>query len=349
MRKYYLDNLRVFCILLLFPVHTAMVFNDFGESFYIHGQTINGLTIPLGFIMPWWMSLLFTISGISAAFALKKRSTKKFFVERVKKLLIPLLVGIVLIIPVQSYIADVFWNGYEGNYFVHYAVYFTKFTDLVGYDGGFTPAHLWFMLFLFIVSVAAIPLIVLYKKRNKQINGKKIKIWQLFPLFLVILVMTPVLDFAGGKSIGEAFALFVIGYFLLSLDEVQELLEKNWILLLCLFVGISFIYMAVDMSGLLWDIVNRIMKWFGILAFLGVWKKFFDKTNPIMQYLSKAAFPLYYFHQSILVVFSYLILKTTLNVSFQYISIMLGTFLFSILCYEICRRFKITQFLFGIK
>ena len=349
MRKYYIDNLRVFCILLLIPYHTAMIFNDFGEAFYIHGQIVEGLAVPMGFLTPWWMSLLFTISGISVAFALKRRSIKEFFMERVKKLLIPLLVGIMLIIPVQSYNADVFWNGYKGNYFAHYAVYFTKFTDLTGYDGGFTPGHLWFILFLFIVSVAAIPMIALFQKRNKPIDRKKIKVWQLFPLFLAILIMTPILDFAGGKSIGEAFTLFIIAFFLLSLDEVQELLEKNWILLLCLFAGISLIYMTVDMCGLVWDIANRIVKWFGILAFLGVWRKFFNKTNPIMQYLSKAAFPLYYFHQSILVVLAYFVLKTKLNVPFQYLSIMLGTFLFSILCYEICRRFKITKLLFGIK
>ena len=100
MRKYYIDNLRVFCILLLIPYHTAMIFNDFGEAFYIHGQIVEGLAVPMGFLTPWWMSLLFTISGISVAFALKRRSIKEFFMERVKKLLIPLLVGIMLIIPV---------------------------------------------------------------------------------------------------------------------------------------------------------------------------------------------------------------------------------------------------------
>lgn len=40
MRKNYIDNLRWLAILLLFPYHTAMIYNDFGENFYIRGPAI---------------------------------------------------------------------------------------------------------------------------------------------------------------------------------------------------------------------------------------------------------------------------------------------------------------------
>jgi len=35
----------------------------------------------------------------------------------------------------------VFHNGYTGNCFEQYILFFTKLTDLSGYNGGFTPAH----------------------------------------------------------------------------------------------------------------------------------------------------------------------------------------------------------------
>ena len=35
MRKHYIDNLRNITILLLFPVHTFMIWNDFGFGFYV--------------------------------------------------------------------------------------------------------------------------------------------------------------------------------------------------------------------------------------------------------------------------------------------------------------------------
>lgn len=352
MRKYYIDHLRVFCILLLFPYHTAMIFNAFGEAFYIHGKPVHALTLPLNLIWPWWMSLLFTIAGISAAYSLKKRSMKEFVLERVQKLLIPLLSGIILIIPVQSYIADVFWNQYEGSYFQHYKVFFTRFTDLTGYDGGFTPGHLWFVLFLLASSMVTIPLILIYNHLGKKIDGSKIKLGHIMPLFLVILIMTPILEFTGGKSVGEATACFAIGFFVLAFDEVQDLLERNWLLLAGCFLGIlcvHAIFVANGISGIVWDIEFRIVKWFGILAFLGSGKKFFNKTNRLMRYLSEANFPLYYFHQSILVMLGYLVLKRIDSVPLQAAVIIGGTFLLTILCYEICRRFKVACFLFGIK
>ena len=231
MRKYYIDNLRVFCILLLFPFHTAMIFNNWGEAFYIHG----GDSLPASFFMmcvyPWWMTLLFVIAGMSSYYALSHRSVKEFVKERVNKLLIPLLVGLVTIIPVQTYVADVFHNGYSGNFFEHYAVYFTRFTDLTGYDGGFTLGHLWS----------------------------------------------------------------------------------------------------------------------GILFLLGLAKSFFNKTNPLMSYLSTAAFPLYYFHQTILVVLGMLVLKYVDEMWIQYVIVCFGTLILSVLCYEICRRNHITAKIFGIK
>lgn len=51
------------------------------------------------------------------------------------KLGIPLLSGVALVIPVQSYISDVVHFGYKGNYFEHLIVFFTKWTDLTGGDG----------------------------------------------------------------------------------------------------------------------------------------------------------------------------------------------------------------------
>lgn len=351
MRKHFIDNLRIFCILLLFPYHTGMIFNNFGEAFYVHGQALDGFTLIAVLIYPWWIKLLFTIAGISTAYALKKRSIKEYAKERVNKLLIPVIVGIIAIIPVQSYIADVFHNHYSGGYFEHYKVFFTKFTDLTGYDGGFTPAHLWFMLFLFVVSMIMVPVMSYYNK-HKKIDGSKIGLKIILPLFFVILIMTPILDF-GGRSIGEALACFAIGYFILSLDEVQKLLSKKCLLLAGLFAVMLCVHGILFengiQSGLAWDIEYRIVLWSGIISLIGLAKRYFNKTNKVLKYLSQASFPIYYFHQSILVIAGFVILKLTDILFVQYIGIMISAFVGSIICYEICRRCKVTCALFGIK
>ena len=197
--------------MLLFPYHTCMIYNNWGEIFYITGVPYSLPSNFVSIVYPWWMTLLFTIAGISSFYAFKNRTIKEYTKERVEKLLIPLLVGLVFIIPIQSYIADIFHNGYTGGYFEHYKVFFTKFTYLTGQDEGFTPGHLWFMLYLFVISIIMLPIMNKYSKSSKKIDGSKVRMVHLLPMFIVILICTPILEI-GGKSIGYSLACFAIGF-----------------------------------------------------------------------------------------------------------------------------------------
>ncbi len=156
-RKYFIDNLRWMAILLLFPFHTAQIWSG-GEysGFYIWSHTNTVLYAFSTAVYPWYMTLLFTIAGISCRYALQKRSNRQFIVERTKKLLIPFFFGVLILVPIMTYIAEVFFYGYTGSYLNQYILFFTKKTDLTGYHGGFTPAHLWFLLYLYIISLMAL-------------------------------------------------------------------------------------------------------------------------------------------------------------------------------------------------
>jgi hypothetical protein len=329
-----------------------MIYNNWGEIFYITGVPYRLPSYFVSIVYPWWMNLLFTIAGISSFYAFKKRTIKEYTKERVEKLLIPLLAGLVFIIPIQSYVADVFHNGYSGGYFEHYKVFFTKFTYLTGQDGGFTPAHLWFMIYLFVISMLMLPFMNKYSKSSKKIDGSKVLMVHLLPMLIVILICTPILEI-GGKSIGESLACFATGFFLLSDEMVQERLQKNSFLLTILFIFVILVRIILQCndlgSGLIWDIEQRMVAWFGILAILGIGKKYLNKSNAVTRYFSKAAFPLYYFHQSVLVVLGYFVLKYVNIVWMQFSIIMIGSLIISIICYEVFRRFMISSFLFGIK
>lgn len=95
---------------------------------------------------------------------MEKRSSKEYIKERIKKLLITCISGVLLIVPIMTYFAEKFHNGYDGGYFNQYILFFTKKTDLSGFTGGFTPGHLWFLLCLFVISLIA--LIVVQLKKN---------------------------------------------------------------------------------------------------------------------------------------------------------------------------------------
>lgn len=352
MRKSYIDNIRILCILLLFPFHTCMIYNSWDELFYITSTPYKLPSLFVVGVYPWWMTLLFVLAGISSYYALQKRTIKEYAVERAHKLFIPLLVGLVLFIPIQSYVADVFYNGYSGGYLEHYKIFFTKFTYLTGQDGGFTVGHLWFMLYLFVISMIALPIMYYYGKSKKKIRTEKLTIPLLLPFFLIILFATLILDISG-KSVGEFLSCFLLGYFVLSQEDVQTRLEQNRIMLAILFV-VALVFRLVlfqfDMGfGLVWDIEQRMVTWFGILAILGLGKRYLDHANQLTSYFSKAAFPLYYFHQSILVIIGFFSLKYIHNVVVQFLVICFGSFVLSIACYEIFKRNKVTCYLFGIK
>ena len=102
-RKYYIDNLRWLCILLLVPFHVAMAWNCWGESNYIWFSNNKVLRSLITFISPWYMPLLFILAGISLFYSLKKRTIKQVIKERLLKLALPLIVGILTLIPIMTY------------------------------------------------------------------------------------------------------------------------------------------------------------------------------------------------------------------------------------------------------
>lgn len=93
MRRYDIDSLRVIAFALLIFYHVGMFFVPW--SFHIKNSVIyEGTVFPMLFLNQWRLALLFVISGMGTYYALTKRSAIQFAIERHKRLLIPLIVGI---------------------------------------------------------------------------------------------------------------------------------------------------------------------------------------------------------------------------------------------------------------
>ncbi len=170
MRKHYLDNIRIIIILFLIPYHTLMIWNNFGSKFYIWDGNNKILSSIIVLLSSWIMPVLFVIAGISSRYSLEKRDTKNFLKERIRKLLLPLISGLVLLIPFQTLYAHKFFFNYNGKIIDNFKYLFTHISDLNGYDGMFTLGHLWFLLYLFIITL--ITLIVIKKIASNNIESK---------------------------------------------------------------------------------------------------------------------------------------------------------------------------------
>ncbi len=77
------------------------------------------LAYVLSFIDRWHMPLLFLLAGASTFLALRKRTTREYLGERVKRLLVPFAFGVALLIPPQTFVGAGFNSGYADG-FIHY-------------------------------------------------------------------------------------------------------------------------------------------------------------------------------------------------------------------------------------
>lgn len=347
MRKHFIDNVRWIAVLFLLPYHTARIFDSI-HPFYIKGTMSKLATDFVLSCTPWFMPLLFVVAGISTQYALQKRSNKEYIKERFSKLLIPLISGLLLLIPIQTYFAERFHNAFVGTYWEQYILFFTRVNDLSGYSGGFTPGQLWFVFDLFVISLVVLPLVYFIKKKNISWRCSNLVI---MPLCIITIMLSYVLDI-GGKSLGEYFALFLLGYVVLAEEAVQEFMDKYRILL-SIFGGSLIIYTVVYQTSLNVGIVSRGMmiltSWICILAILGMGRHYLNFQNRCTKYLSASSFTCYLFHQSWIVLIGFYIMQCNLPAGVQYIIILIGGLLGSIFAYEICKRFKVLRFMFAIK
>ncbi len=354
MRRYGLDWLRIFVVFLLFPFHTARVFDSW-EPNYVKDATNAFSTWFVAGIGFWFMALLFVIAGFSTFHALQKRTVKEYIKERMLRLLVPLLFGIVLIVPVQGYFASLQHEGFTGGYIQFLAQYFTDFHDLSGYTGGFTPAHLWFILYLFVISLCLLPLLL--RLRAPKESGF-VKTWVLLLAF-VPMTAAEALPAIGGKNPFFFALLFMFGFLIARSSGVMEKVRRMRFWTLAAAIVLSPVYIVLA-SSLGWPdginllaggvaLLRNLCVWLTILALMGLADMYINKPSPALSYFNNASYPVYVLHQSVMMILAYYIVSTDLSPAAKFLAIMLGTLAACIAFYEAFRRFAPTRFILGIK
>lgn len=349
MRKHYIDNLRNLTILLLFPVHTFMIWNNFGSRFYIWLGENKILSTLIVLVNPWFMPILFVLAGMSARYALEQRTNKEFVSGRVSKLFIPFISGMIFLVPFQTLYARRFFDNYEGSLWDNWKYFFTHLTDFSGYDGAFTPGHLWFILFLFLISMVSLLLFRFVPYEKLAVGVEKMSAFGVMLLFIPIWLMYYLGNF-GGFSIGKDLALYLIGYYVSSNDLITEKLERNikWLATLCAIGTIVSVTMYYRFSyyGDLW--VNFI-GWITILVLLVAAKRFLNKRTGFTKYFNHASYPIYILHQSILVALAYYVVQISDVLLMQVFCICIGSFLLTVLAYHLIKLIPVVRKMVGIK
>ena len=367
-RRRDIDWLRIAAVLLLIPFHTARVFN-WEEDFYIKNVPTD---VPaqrfIDFVGPWHMSLLFLLAGAASWLAFRYRSGGKYAGERFKRLLIPFIFGVLVIVPPQTWLAYNTHHDADLTYWEYLPKFFTTADEgLNGYAGGFTPAHLWFVLFLFAFALVALPLFLwLHNRGGLRVVSFLGRLWQSPVLLILVPVLVLVLpwfvmkdDLSGQPPIGF-FVVFVLGFLLLGDERIYRTIARHWVWILCIGVAASLAYIwAEPRAGGFTDgaggfaAVKALYEagvWCMILGLLGLAYRFFTAGGPVLSYATEAAYPFYILHQTVIVGVAYFVVQWDWAAGLKFAAIAAASFALSLLIYEVVvRRWGPVRFLFGMK
>ena len=364
MRKKYIDWLRVFGILLLFPFHAARVF-DSREFNYIHSDARSFVGEAfMDIIWPWFMPLMFLIAGIATWYALQKRDASQYVKERILRLLIPLVLGVILIVPIQGYMARLQQGTLNSGYIEYlFTQFFSDFSDISGYNGSFTPAHLWFIIFLFVFSCLLLPLFIhiINARRRKGLGfiGRLFsKGWFLILIFIP-LTISEALPYIGGKNPFFYGLYFTVGFLIASNEESIKAIDNiRWwsfgIMAISIFVYLSLMDYARGFGDFAWQsilfaFVRNLYGFSTLLMMLAFAYRYLNRGGKVLDYLNKAAFPIYILHHSVMMVIAYYVLQWSNDITLQYILIVVLSLIASFALFEAFRHFAPLRIILGIK
>lgn len=115
-RLLYVDQLRMIALAGVLLIHVCEVFNPFDE-WHIANAERSRLAGEVTVIMaPWIMPLFMLLAGVSAGYALRRRTNSGYFRERVLRVLLPLAVGTLVLVPPQVYLERRLRGQFDGSF-----------------------------------------------------------------------------------------------------------------------------------------------------------------------------------------------------------------------------------------
>ena len=162
-RRYDIDSLRVLAFALLILVHVGN-FLDSKDWLIKNSVTYGWLDFPQWFFSQWRLSLLFVVSGMGTFFNFSKRNGWGFVKERFVRLFVPLVVGMLIIVPPMVYLERLDTGQFLGSFFDFWPS--KAFTGKYP-EGNVSWHHLWFVVYLLFFSLLLTPAF-LYLRKNPQ-------------------------------------------------------------------------------------------------------------------------------------------------------------------------------------
>ena len=221
-RKLYLDNIRWVTVVLVVIYHVIYMFNGVQPFGVIGPFRANQLQDCFQYLLyPWFMALLFVVSGMSARYYLQSHTTKQFLKDKTRKLLVPSTIGLF----VFQWLLGIYNLKIGGG--LNIAGLPMPIVYLITVLSGVGP--LWYIQMLWLFSMLLLVVRKIEKDRVWNFCSKA-PVWSILMLTIVVygsaqVLNTPVVTV---YRFGIYGFCFFAGYFLFSHEEVMEPLCRWW-------------------------------------------------------------------------------------------------------------------------
>jgi surface polysaccharide O-acyltransferase-like enzyme len=375
-RLYFLDWGRILAFMLLILYHVGMSFVSW--DWHVKSPFASDAIEPLMILSsPWRLGLLFMISGVASSFMLAKMQAGRFMRQRSVRLLVPLLFGMLVIVPPQPYFEVIEKVAYQGSYLDFMRLYVSGYGDFCRKADCLdlpTWNHLWFVAYLWLYTLLLGGLIMMLGSRFETMAQKvssALAGWKLIVLPVAVLGLARMLLVARFPSTHDVVndwynhaqyvVLFVLGAMLARQHTVWQRMDgMRWaalgIALACwasLIVWFSlpesvtfnpvFEYLRLTMR-----VVYALCAWCAIVAACGFAHRHLNFDSARRRYLTEAVFPVYIVHQTLIVSMAHLIKPAKIAPASEGLVLIALTFCVSFGIFEVVRRVRVLRPFFGL-
>ena len=372
-RRYDLDWLRFIAILILLFFHTGMWFNHW--DWHVKN---NELRYSFQYWMIWlhfWrMPLLLFISGAGTYMALGKRTPTQFAGERFKRLFVPLVFGMLVVVPPQIYYERI--SLYDGYWDFYKTVFqFKPYPE----GGSLSWHHLWFILYLLLYSLIALPfLIYLRSPKSERFRARVFRTLSspagllFLPAFLILVTQILLRPYFPEethdlKDLGYFIyymLFFILGMMCYSSQELwasvgasrKQLLVASILILVPFYIcyfhfrGLIVLPWSEEQVEIIFNVFGIFVSWFTVITIIAYGQHYLNKPHPWLSKISEGLYPFYILHQSVIIAIGYYICQLDWSIGAKFWSISLLTLIFCVGFYLVLiRPFNPMRFLFGVK
>ena len=391
-RLYAIDWLRLAAILAVFLFHVCHVFDlaarandlthDPSPSVRNHESSVI-LTVYVFFVYHWMMQLLFVLAGMTAWYSLRSRTRREYVQERLRRLLVPFVFGSLTLIPWNGYVSALNHASFRGSFWKYFPIHFERTwraLTLPRFHHGLialyqTSWHLWFLAFLLLFALLALPLQV---RARAQTHRRTLfylaelaeKPWGLTVLSLPIIAVKLSLnaafpDYLDWSDTLVFFALFLYGSLFMAVVRFTRAIAKQasaWLIVGCTSFAIllgthllGFLEQWMSHPQYNWSysgyqLLAGIDTWAWVLAILGFGLRWLNFRSSCLEYANESALPFYVLHQPIVLTIAFVVVQCQIAISWKVLIISIAAFAITILAYEFAvRRSLVLRILFGMK